>query len=69
VNCTQCQIPMRKSQQRIADRPGTRVHAGSGLCYTCWRRARKAEEAATAAVPAARAALQAYLQRRGRVSA
>ena len=56
----ECRVLLRRSQERVSARPGTRVHAGNGLCYTCWRKARKA----AAAIPAHTAALRSYLTRR-----
>lgn len=60
-----CRVRLRKSQQRLADHPGTRVHAGAGLCYTCWR---KRGVLTQAQVEQLQAEVSRYLASRGRAS-
>jgi hypothetical protein len=59
----QCRVRLRKSQQRLAQHPGTRVHAGAGLCYTCWRKRAVLTEAQRQALVAE---VSRYLASRGR---
>lgn len=35
--CYHCDIPLRASTHLLADHPGTRPHAGHGLCGRCER--------------------------------
>lgn len=60
---TSCRVRLRRSQQRLADQPGTRVHAGAGLCYTCWRKRQVLTEAQRQAMVAE---VSRYLRSRGR---
>lgn len=61
--CIKCRRRLRKSQQRLADHPGTVVHAGAGLCYTDWR---KRDDLSAARVQQLQGTLAYYLASRGR---
>lgn len=42
ANCAECSRAMRGGRERLADRPGTVLFAGRGLCSTCYKSGKRA---------------------------
>jgi hypothetical protein len=40
MTCTECATPIRPRKSKLADHPGTKEHAGRGLCSACHSRER-----------------------------
>lgn len=49
TNCTRCDVKLRSNRLTVQQAPGTKPHAGNGLCASCRRRDRVAEQKAKAA--------------------
>ncbi len=50
THCVRCTVPLRKWNETVKDRPGTRANTGNGVCDGCYKKQR-AQEAKAGVAP------------------